>query len=239
MSGWRTLQSWFRTVTCRSRANRDIGDTYARLDAPPTVVRDACRDQGGISLLDDFVRDLRHGARLLRRNPGFTAIVVSTLAIAIGATVAVFSIVDAWLFRPLNFPDAERLVIAFGARPERPSEPAVWLPYRVFDEWKERSGSFTSVSAAFVRDVTLTTEADARSLLGLDVTPDFFRTFGVSSLIGRTLSEQDVNRPAAVVLTYGLWQRHFGCLSDVIGTAIRLSRSIHTRRSPNSSVRRT
>ena len=249
MSRWRTLSSWFRTVVFRSRINRDIDDelrfhieeqieagvsaglppdearrlAYLSLDAPPALVREACGDQRGVSLLDDFIRDLTHGTRLLRRNPGFSAIVVATLAIAIGATVTVFSFVDAWLFRPLNFPDAERLVIAFAARPERPAEPAVWLPYRVYRECKERSGSFTSVSAAFVRDVTLTTEADAQSLLGLAVTPEFFRTFGVSPLIGRTLSEGDVNGPAAVVLTYGLWQRLFGGANDVIGTAIMLS----------------
>ena len=100
-------------------------------------------------ILDDFSRDLAHGTRLLRRNPGFAAVIVSTLAVAIAATVSVFSIVDAWLFRPLNFPDANRLVIAFAAAPETPSEPAVWLPYRAYLGWKEQSRSFASISAAF------------------------------------------------------------------------------------------
>src|SRR5262245_47288361 len=127
MSLRRTLASWCRSIVSR--------------------------DERGISLLDDFVRDLRHAARLLRRHPGFAAVVTSTLAIAIGATLTVFSIVDAWLFRPLNFPEAWRLVVSFAARPERSDEPAVWLPYRVYLGWKERSQAFTSVSAAFVRDV--------------------------------------------------------------------------------------
>ena len=69
-------------------------------------------------ILDDFLRDLAHGIRLLRRNTGFAAVIVSTLAVAIAATVTVFSIVDAWLLRPLNFPDADRLVIAFAATPD-------------------------------------------------------------------------------------------------------------------------
>src|SRR5262245_25563991 len=107
----------------------------------------------GRSLVDDLVRDVRHGARLLRRNPSITAIVTATPAIAIGAAFPVFSIVDAWLFRPLNFPEAGRLVISFAARPERPDEPAVFLPYRAYLGWKERSRSFSSISAAFVRDV--------------------------------------------------------------------------------------
>jgi putative ABC transport system permease protein len=72
----------------------------------------------------DFVCDLRHTVRLHLRSPAFTLVLFSTIAIAIGATVTVFTIVDAWLVRPLNFPRADRLVIAFGARPERPGEPA-------------------------------------------------------------------------------------------------------------------
>src|SRR5262245_46514739 len=131
-----------------------------------------------MSRLDDFGHDLRHGVRLLRRSPPFAAVVLATLAIAIGATVTVFSIVDTWLVKPLNFPDADRLVIAFAARPERPTEPAVWLPYRAFLGWKERSRTLTSLSAAFVRDVTVTTSADARTVLGLTVTAEFFGTLG-------------------------------------------------------------
>lgn len=174
------------------------------------------------SLLDDFRRDTRHAARLLLRNPNFAAVVLITLSIAIGATVTIFSIVDAWLVRPLNFPNAGRLAIAFAARPERPTEPAVWLPYRAYLGWKERSRTLTSVSAAFVRDVTVTTSTDARTVLGLGVAPEFFRTLGRAPVLGRTLSEGDVAGPRAVVLSYGFWQRHFGS-RDPIGTALTMS----------------
>ena len=253
MSRWRTLRSWFRTVIFSARVNRDIDDelrfhveeqidagvsaglpadearrlAHASLGYPPALVREKCRDQRGVSSVDDLVRDLFHGARLLRRNPGFTTIILATLAIAIGATVTVFSIVDAWLLRPLNFPEAEQLVIGFAARPERPSEPAVWLPYRAYLGWKDRSRSFASVSAAFVRDVTLTRLTDAHTLLGLNVSPEFFRTFGVGPLLGRTLSEQDVTGPDAVVLSYGLWQRQFGGATNVIGMPVTLSGLLH------------
>ena len=148
---------------------------------------------------------------------------MSTLAVAIAATVTVFSIVDAWLFRPLNFPDANRLVIAFAATPDRPSEPAVWLPYRAYLGWKEQSRSFTSISAAFFRGVTITTPNDARSSVGLDVSPEFFRTLGVPPLLGRTLTESDVTGPPVVVLSYGLWLRQFAGATGVMGTSIRLS----------------
>jgi len=175
----------------------------------------------------DFRRDLAHGARLLRRNPGFAAVVLGTLAVAIAATVAVFSIVDAWLFRPLNFPKADRLVIAFEANPDRPSEPALWMPYRAYLGWKERSQSFTSVSAAFFNGVTVTTPTDARSALGLEVSPEFFSTFGVQALVGRTLGPSDASGPPVVVLSHGFWQRQFGGSPSAVGTSITLSDVVH------------
>jgi predicted permease len=196
---------------------------YASLGGSPVVVREACRDQRGISFVQDFGRDLTYGARLLRRNPSFATVVLAALGISIGAAVSVFSIVDAWLLRPLNFPDANRLAIAFAARPERPSEPAVWLPFRVYLAWKDRSRSFTSLSAAFYRDVTVTTATDARSALGLSVTPEFFEAFGVSPLLGRTLLEEDVTGPQAIVLSYGFWQREFGGSGTALGDTVMLS----------------
>src|SRR6266498_4101528 len=158
MSGWRTIRSWLRSLVVPSRVDAGIEEelrfhveeqidagvfaglppdearrrAYSSLGAPPSLIKEKCRDQVGVSLLEEFARDLSYGARLLRRNLGFSTVVVATLAIAIGAAVTVFSIVDAWLFRPLNFPESGRLVIAFAARPERPNEPAVWLPYRAF-----------------------------------------------------------------------------------------------------------
>jgi predicted permease len=186
-----------------------------------------CRDVSRVKFIADLSQDLKYAGRTLRRNPGFAAVALPTLAIATGAVVAVFSIVDAWLLRPLNFPHAERLVIAFAARPERPAEPAVWLPYRAYTAWKERSRSFESLSAAFVRDVTLTTAIDAQTVLGLNVTPEFFRTFGIEAFLGRTLSTEDLTGPRAVVLSYGLWQRQFGGSHDVIGKAVALSSVPH------------
>src|SRR4029453_14074205 len=87
--------------------------------------------------------------RRLRRAPGVTAVVVCTLAIAIGSTVTAFNLTDAWVFRGLRFPAADRLVVAFMATAARPTEPAVWMPYRAYLSWKESARSFSSVSAAF------------------------------------------------------------------------------------------
>src|SRR5262245_32622405 len=177
----------------------------------------------GLSHVDGLARDLAYGARLLRRNPGFSSVVVGTLALAIAAVVTVFSVVDAWLLRPLNFPESEQLVIAFAARPERPAEPAVWLPYRSFLGWRDSSQSFSSLTAAFPREVTFVRGADALSLLGLRVSPEFFATFGVGPILGRPLTTGDDTGPRRLVLSHGLWQRAFGGSADVIGRPVTLS----------------
>lgn len=174
-------------------------------------------------MIEDLVRDLRHGARLLRRSPAFTAVVLATLALGIGATVTVFSIVDAWLLRPLSFPDAHRLVIGLAATRERPTEPAVFLPFRSYLGWNERSRSFETVSAAFPRAYLMSGAGDATTANGLAVTPEFFETLAVAPFLGRALSVRDADGPAAVVLSHGLWERQFGASPDVLGRLLTLN----------------
>jgi putative ABC transport system permease protein len=173
--------------------------------------------------MDAFLKSLALGVRLLRRNPGFAAVVLGTLAVAIGATLTTISIVDAWLFRPLAFPRPDRLVVAFGATRDRPREPAVWLPYRAYLGWKQQSRSFDGVSGAFMRDGALIRDGRSETVLGLSVTPDFFQTLGVRPLLGRPLIDADAVGPRALVLTYGFWQRHFGGAPSAVGAAVTLS----------------
>jgi putative ABC transport system permease protein len=226
---WRRFWSWLQAIVWRSRADEDLDEELEfhlekeTLGAPRLLIREQCWDARGLTVIDDFIRDLKHAFRLLARSPQFTVIVLLTLAIAIGATVTVFSIVDAWLVRPLSFPQASRLAIAFAARPERPDEPAVWLPYRTYLGLKDRNRAFTSVSGAFVRDVTVTTATNAQTMLGLMVTPDFFGTFAVPPLLGRSVSQDDDTADRVVVLSYGLWQRFFGGSPAAIGTSVTMS----------------
>ena len=200
----------------------------ASLGAPLSSLREDVRAQRGVSLVDDFVRDLAHGARLLRRQPAFASVVVLTLAVALGAAVTAFTLADAWLFRPLAFPDADRLIVAFGAAPNRPTEPAVWLPYRAYLAWRGRTRSFSHVSAAFFRGVTVATPTEARSLVGMRVTPEFFDTLGVPPLFGRPLGMTDATGPRTVVLSYGFWQRVLGARQEVIGSSVTLSEERYT-----------
>jgi predicted permease len=178
-------------------------------------------------MLDDSARDITHGLRLLRRNPAFAAVVLGTLGVAMGATLTMFSVVDAWMLKPLNFPQADRLVVAFAATPDRPREPAVWMPYREYLAWKENSRSFSALGAAFTREATVTTNGRSEGLLGVRVTPELFETLRVRPLLGRPFAVADVTGAPVVVLAYGFWQRYFGESRDAVGRTISLSGTPH------------
>jgi predicted permease len=180
-----------------------------------------------MTFLTDLTRDLHHGVRLLRRAPGFTAVVLTILSVAIGASVAVFSIVDAWLLRPLPFPDANRLIIGLAAQRARPDKPAVFLFYRSYLGFKEQSRSLANVSAAFRRGYLVTGRGDASSAVGMAVSEEFFATMGVAPLVGRTLDARDIGRAPVTVLSYGFWQQQFGGARDVIGTRVTLNGEPH------------
>ena len=141
-------------------------------------MKDDCRQARGLRFADQLERDMKHAGRFLRRNPGFAAVAAATLGLSIAATVVVFSIMDAWLFRPLNFPEPDRLTISVYATRERPSEPAVFVLYRDYLSWKERSRSFESMSAVFPRTYLMGDVADVASAAGLVVTGEFFSTLG-------------------------------------------------------------
>lgn len=193
------------------------------LGGMPLQLREQILDARGMSVVDDFRRDVRHGVRLLWRNRGFALVVVSTVAVAIGAAVTAFSIADAWLFRPLGFPAADRLVVAFAAAPQRPTEPAVWLPFRAYESWRDTTRSLTSISGAFFQGATWRTATDARSIVGMRVTPEFFATFGVRPLHGRPLQASDAGGPRALVLSHGFWQQALGGSTAVLEAPITLS----------------
>jgi|HubBroStandDraft_1064217.scaffolds.fasta_scaffold107333_2 hypothetical protein len=111
-------------------------------------VKDACRDARGADLIESLLRDLVHGLRMLRKNPGFAALAVATLALGIGATTAVFSLVNAALLRALPYRDPERLVFLFQPNPHFPGVPLeAFSPFNAdFYDWQKQSRSFTNLA---------------------------------------------------------------------------------------------
>jgi hypothetical protein len=150
--------------------------------------------------LETIRQDLRYGARMLSKNPGFTLIAVFSIALGIGATTAVFSVVDAWLLRPLPFKEPERLIAVWEAEAKSPNIPAVFAAYRHYQEWERQSQSLESLAGYFWRDFTLTGADGAESLMGQIVTPGYFSTLGIAPMHGRSFLADDLQGPAVVML---------------------------------------
>lgn len=183
-------------------------------------------DRRRLPLIDQVGQDVRYALRGFRRNPAFTAAAVLTLALGIGATTAIFSIVNAVLLRPLPFDDPERLVMIGAIGHGRSGSPQDVVSYPTFIDWRDRSRSL--VSAAAYADVSLTVGVDGRSELlpGKRVTPGFFEVLGVRPAIGRLLRDDD--DPHVVVLSDGFWRRQFGGAPDAIGRTLRLNDEAYT-----------
>jgi putative ABC transport system permease protein len=172
-------------------------------------------------------RDLRFAVRGLCRSPGFTAVALLTLALGIGATSAIFSVVDGVLLRPLPYADPDRIVTALhGGR--SPVAPANYL------DWRAQSRAYDSTAAAQAwgpqREATLYGRGRPEALRGLRVTADLFQVLGVAPLHGRTFApgEDQPGAPATVVLSHRLWQRRFAGDPAIVGQTLVLDGTAHT-----------
>jgi macrolide transport system ATP-binding/permease protein len=179
------------------------------------------RERSTIPLLETLIQDLRFAIRQLRKNPGFACTAVLMLALGICANVAIFSFVDATLIKPLPYQDPSRLVNLFetnalGAR--------YHLSYPDYLDWKRLNKVFNSMEAYEINGFMLTTPTGAQKADGVRVSGGFFRTLGVSPVIGRDFSEGEdlASAPRTVMLSYSAWQRRYGGRGDVLGQTITL-----------------
>ncbi len=148
-------------------------------------------------------QDLRYGARMLIKEPGFTLVAVITLALGIGANTAIFSVVNAVLLRPLPFPQAERLIVARGSS---------WMPVAQFQAWRDGQQGLAQLAAYYPREYHLTLPTETELIEGAEITPEFFPTLGVTPNIGRNLLEEETQpgRDRVAIVSAGLWRRLFG-----------------------------
>src|SRR5215467_9369488 len=191
------------------------------------LVADVTRSQWGFTWLEQALNDVRYGARSFARTPLFSAIVVTTLAIGIGSSTTIFSLLDGILLRALPFPESNRLVMLWELPPESPRPNVVNLSN--FTTWRKRNQSFESMAAFLSLPMNLLSEQGSHQVPGLAVTADFFSTLGTAPLLGRGFrpGEYWADEPQEVVLSYGAWQRLFGGRPDVIGKKISVNVSHH------------
>ena len=180
------------------------------------------------AVLEQLLEDARFGARLLRREPGFAATTVLTLALAIGATTTIFSVVDAVLLQPPPFPEPERLVTLWQTDPGdggRPVEPA---PANFLD-WREQAAAFERMAAIEPFSFDFTGDGDPEVFYAWMVTEGFFEALGAGAAYGRTFLPEEFRPGSGVaVLTHGFWQRRFGGDDGILGRTLTLDGRPHT-----------
>ncbi|MDX1394014.1 MAG: ABC transporter permease [Gemmatimonadota bacterium] len=167
--------------------------------------------------------DVRFGLRTLGRSKGFAAAAIAVLALGIGANSAIFSAVNAFLFRPLPFDDADRLVMLYETNPEFGWEHAQAAPANVLD-WREQVDALEDVAlySDFVDEATLILDGEPELLGIASVTGNFFDVLGARPALGRGLSWDETweGRDGVVVLSHSAWQRHFGGDPEIVGRSI-------------------
>jgi putative ABC transport system permease protein len=223
------IQEWeseVRSRRARLRA-RDALTKRQEVDMFRRVLgsfRDAAWLRRQFTLDADLMHDLRYGARLLRRTPGFTLLAVIVLALGIGATTGIFSVLDALLIRQLPYRDPERIVLLFEADATKRTDLEDVAPANFID-WQEQARSVEMMAAAEAFGFTYTGGSEPQSLPGVRITKGFFDAFGVEALYGRTFTPEEYtaghNRVA--VLSYGTWTERFGADRGLVGGIIQLN----------------
>ncbi|HEX8068864.1 MAG TPA: ABC transporter permease [Pyrinomonadaceae bacterium] len=190
-------------------------------------VKEACRDVKGGGVLETLLQDVTFGARMLRKQIGFTLVAVLTLALGVGANTAIFSVVNAVLLRPLPYPNAERIV-AVQELNEKGTR--VQVTPANFLDWRAQSTVYEHLAAIHARPANLAAGDEAERIDLAMTSTDFFEVFGVRPHVGRFFvpAEELAGHQPVVVVSYGLWQRRFGGDPALVGRAIALDGQSYT-----------
>jgi predicted permease len=212
----------------RSGLDRAEAERRARLEfGSPERFKEECREAIAGNFIDTLIQDVRFSLRMLRKSPGFTVVAVLTIALGIGATTAIFSVVDATLLHPLPYPHAEQLVSiednlpGIGAQDVGMSEP----------EWQDlqHSGIFEYTSPAWYDDNNLTGLSHPTRVRLTIVAPDYFAILGVKPQLGRGFDPENHNPgfTEEVVISDELWRNNFGSDPHILERSIRMDTDLY------------
>ena len=242
------LRHVVRNLLRRGRVERELTheiDGYVDLLIEEKVARGMSRDDarraarlelGGIEPVKEHVRDARAGAwfdalgqhvrfgvRALVRRPGFALVAILTLGVGMGATTAMFSLIDSVLLKPLPFHEPDRLTMVWESRP-RLNAPRIEAAPLNYVDWQQQAQSFETLAAYINNFLSLTGVGTPERLVTAQVTPNLLPTLGVNPLLGRWFAspEGTPGHAAVAILSYGLWQQRFGADRGIVGRTIRL-----------------
>ena len=171
--------------------------------------------------METLLKDVRYGVRSFLKRPGFLFIAISTLAVGIGATTAMFTVVNSLLLRPLNFPEPDRIIRFVGINPQQGINQSNMSEPDIVD-WQTQSQSFEQIAGFVTGGLFLNVDDETERVRTAWVSTDFFPLFKTSAISGRTIQADDMKAGAepAVVISHALWKRRFGGTSDVVGRKI-------------------
>ena len=172
--------------------------------------------------MENLIKDIRYGIRSFSKRPGFLVIVVTTLALGIGATTAMFTVVNSVLLRP-PFPEPERVVLFAGLNPRFGITAAGWNSLPDIDDWQKQSQSFEQIATFATGGFFVTIGDETVRVRATGVSPEFFPVFGNKPLHGRLFQPDDFQpNKEPVVISYALWQRQFGGRTDVVNSTVMI-----------------
>src|SRR5918998_788567 len=177
--------------------------------------------------MNTLLQDVRYGLRVLLKKPGFTAVVVLTLALGIGANAALFSVVNGVLLNPLPFPQPEQLVSLHQSRPNAPTGS---ITYPNFRDWQKENQTFSAMGISRSFSANLIGAGEAEQAAGRRVSANLFSVLGVKTALGRDFApgEDEPGVAPVVMISAGLWQRKFGGAPDVPGKSLTLDDKSYT-----------
>ena len=211
------IEKYMKSGLSEAEALRQIRMSFGGLEQ----VKEECQDAWGIRLAETLIQDLRYGARVLRKSPAFTLIALLTLALGIGANTAIFSILYGVLLRPLPYKEASRLIVLHETTPKAGT---VSASFPDFLDWRAQNSSFSQMAVVNSVGFNLSGIDEPERVTGQAVSTNFLSMLGVHPILGRDFeaSEEKEGAAAVALLSFPLWQSHFGGDRNIIGRTISL-----------------
>jgi putative ABC transport system permease protein len=187
--------------------------------------KEIVRERRGLPMLETLLQDLRFAARTLSKNPGFTLVAVFTLALGIGATTAIFSVVYGVLLRPLPYADSNRIMALFEVNSN-----GTWsrLADPNFDDFRDQNRSFQTIAKYADNTASVSGSSQPTRTTVAGVSPDFLKVFGIHPILGRDFSVHDAKKGAApvVLVSYGYWKQYLGSSPDLAQSHLKIDSQV-------------
>jgi predicted permease len=207
----------------RARALQRFGDIQTVNAECRKIGLKAERDTRRTEYLAELRQDAAHALRQLRRAPGFTAVALLTLILAIGANTAIFSVVRAVLLRPLPYPSADRLAVLWGSIGDQQRN---LLSFPDIEEWRARNRTFADIGVTRTQSVNLTGGEEPDRLIGCFITANTLRLLGAHAAVGRLFSDEETDRASGqrvAVLSSAVWKSRYGSDPHIVGRTLVLN----------------